>query len=206
MKHDIQNIEQYLSKVKRAVTETFSLIDAYLDLMRYPPRPAFTSPKQEEELKPIIEERLKRDIEYVDNLYSERFLSGSILQFAYAGIKTFSDKREVPSSYSDITDIKKANQFIIGREIDDLHIGLIVFIGRNQWAYHWDKKLNEPNVSLFKRLATWYSPSSVKYYTNSYYDLDNESVEIFASNLLFLINWHKYEDFEKDMLEMAKEF
>jgi len=55
-------------------------------------------------------------------------------------------------------------------------------------------------------LATWYSPSSVKYYTNSYYDLDNESVEIFASNLLFLINWHKYEDFEKDMLEMAKEF
>jgi len=206
VKEDIQNIEHYLVKVKRAVAETFSLIDSYLDLLRYPPRLVYTSEEQREELKPIIEERLKRDDEYVDNLYSERFLCGSILQFAFAGIKRFSKKREIPNSYFDIPEMKKASQFIIGKEIDDLHIGLIIFIGRNQWAHHWDKNLIEPNVSLFRRLATWHSPTFDKYYTNSFYDLDNDSVEIFASNLLYLLNWHKYEDFEKDMIEMAKEF
>ena len=46
MKGEITNINQYLNKVKLSVTQTFNLIDSYLDLLRYPPRPGYTSEEQ----------------------------------------------------------------------------------------------------------------------------------------------------------------
>ena len=188
------------------MTQTFNLIESYLDLLRYPKRPGYKSEEQRKKLEPTINERLRRDDEYVENLYSKRFLAGSIIQFAFAGIERFSSPKKIPDNYKTIPKIKNAAKFIIGREIDEIHIGLIIYIGRNQWAHHWDKELREPNISLFNKLANWYSPTYKKYFVNSFYDLTNESVEIFASNLLYLLGWQKFEDFEKDMSEMLKDF
>jgi hypothetical protein len=83
---------------------------------------------------------------------------------------------------------------------------LIIYIGRNQWAHHWEKELKGPSITLFDRLTTWYSVNFNKYYRNPFYDLHNENVDIYAANLLHLMNWNQFEDFEKDLLEMAKDF
>lgn len=206
MRGDIRDIDTYLRKVKKSVTETFSLIHSYNDILDWETDTSFKDDAEYEERKEEIERALRREDEYVENIFSQNFLSGTILQFAYAGIKRFSKNINIPPQYRDIQSIKNASQFIIGREIEDIHIGLIIYIGRNQWAHHWEKKLNEPNVSLFDRLATWYSVTFNKYYKSPFYDLRNEHVDIFASNLLHLIDWSGFEDFEKDMLEMAKGF
>lgn len=206
MHGDIKDIETYIRKVKKSVTETFSLIHSYNDILDWETDTSFKDDAEYEERKEEIDRALRREDEYVENIFSQNFLSGTILQFAYAGIKRFSRKSYTPPKYLDIKSIKNANQFIVGREIEDIHIGLIIYIGRNQWAHHWEKELKEPNITLFERLATWYSVTFNKYYRSPFYDLQNENVDIFASNLLHLMNWRGFEDFEKDMLEMAKEF
>lgn len=214
----MEQIKDYLLKTKSAVQKIFEAYNSYLELMRIPQRPAFfslgdldsienklTYEKWQIENKEVLDERRRKDDEFVFELFARSMLGGAILQFAYNGIKIFSNNNKVPEEFRNLIQTHSiAAKFCIGRLIDDLPIGLIIFAGRNQSMHYDEKDLKEPSKTVFSRLANWYSPKFKKWFTNSYYDLNNENIIHYADNILFKLGWSEYIFYEKDMLEILQ--
>jgi hypothetical protein len=215
----MEQFKDYLSKTKSAVQKVFEAYDSYLDLLRYPERPIFPflgNPDSEEnkraykiwheENKAMLEERYRRDNKYVFEMFAKSALAGTILQFAYHGICLFSKNKIVPPNFNNIIKPKsKAVKFCIGRLIDDIPVGLIIFAGRNQAMHFEDKYLKEPSRTVFNKLANWYSPNFNKWFINDYYDLNNPDIMHYAGNILYKLGWEGYVDYESDMLEMLQD-
>lgn len=214
----MEQVKDYLSKTKSAVQKVFEAYNSYLDLMRIPQRPVFFGwgdfhseenksayVKWLIENKAALEERHRRDDEFVFELFARSTLAGTILQFSYNGIKIFSKNDVVPENFNNVI---KANstpaKFCIGRLIDETPIGLIIYAGRNQAMHFDDKDLNEPSRTVFNRLANWYGPTSKKWFINDNYDLDNDQIIHYAGNILYKLGWSDYIFYEQDMLEMLQ--
>ena len=214
----MEQIQDYLSKTKSAVQKVFEAYNSYLELIEVPKRPGFFfwgDPDSEEnkrvyakwriENKEVLEERHRRDEEFVFELFAKSTLAGTILQFAFNGINIFSKNNNIPASFNNIIKPNsKPSKFCIGRLIDDIPIGLIIYAGRNQAMHFDDKNLNELNKTVFNKLANWYSPTFKKWYVNDYYDLDNDNIIHYAGNILYKLEWSEYVDYEQDMLSMLQ--
>lgn len=214
----MEHIKDYLTKTKSAVQKVFEAYNSYLDLMKFPQRPGFFfwgDPDSEEnkkayenwrlENKEVLEERHRRDDEFAFELFARSALAGTILQFAYNGIKIFSTNNFVPESFKNLI---KANstpaKFCIGRLVEDIPVGLIIYAGRNQAMHFDDKDLNEPSKTVFNKLANWYSPTFKKWFVDSYYDLNNGQIIHYAGNILYKLGLSEYVFYEQDVLEMLQ--
>lgn len=214
----MEQIQEYLSKTKSAVQKIYEAYNSYYELMRIPERPSFFivgDPDSEEnriaykkwqtENKEVLEERHKRDNEFAFEFLARSTLCGSILQFAYNGIKILSKNNSVPDDFKEIIKPKSIPaKFCIGRIIDDIPLGLIVYAGRNQAMHYDENDLKEPNKTVFYKLANWYSPTFNKWFVNSYYDLTDKNVIHYAENILYKLEWLHYDLYENDMIEMLK--
>lgn len=214
----MEQIQEYLLKTKSAVQKIYEAYNSYYELMKIPERPSFFTlgnPDSEEnkiayekwqiENKEVLEERRKRDNEFAFEFFAGSTLCGSILQFAYNGIKILSNNNSVPNDFKEI--IKPNSipaKFCIGRIIDDIPLGLIVYAGRNQAMHYDESDLKEPSKTVFYKLANWYSPTFNKWFVNSYYDLNDKNVIHYAENILYKLEWLDYALYEKDMIEMLK--
>lgn len=212
----MKDITDYLKQTKSAVEKLYDAYYSYLELIKYPRRPILTfsgDPDSEENIsayeiwqeknKEIIQERNKRDDEFAFEAFARSTLAGSILQISYHGIKLFSTNESVPSDFDGVIKRRKlVAKFCIGRLIDNIPLGLIVYAGRNQAMHYDEDNLQEPSKTVFYKLANWYSPRFKKWFVNSYYDLTYEHKTHYADNILYKLDWTNYYQYEKDMIEM----
>jgi hypothetical protein len=157
------------------------------------------------ENKLLLEERAKRDNEFAAEVFAMATLSGAILQFAFMGIKLFSQHTQPHPKYIELIPTNhEVAKFCIGREIDEIPLGLIVYAGRNQ-AHHYNEKCyNKITERVFHDLANWYSPTFRKTYIDNYYDLSNPSVVNFATHILGKLDWQNYDLYEKELITLLK--
>ncbi len=184
--------------------------------MKYPERPSFhywgdfNSEENQKiyrtwvkENSNVLEERHNRDNEYAFSFFSRSNLSGCILQFAFKAIELFSSRGNTPPELAHLIKKYNAEKFCIGRIVDNLPIGLIVYAGRNQ-SVHFNNLSNKLNIEIFNKIAHWYSERFNKWYINSYYDLKNEDLIHYGENILFKLEWFSYEKYEQDIKEMLE--
>lgn len=214
----MEKIEDYLSQTKSALIKIFEAYYSYYELLQNPARPMFTYPgdfeseetkiafdKWQIENKEILEERHQRDNKFAFEFLARSMLCGSILQFAYNGIKIFSNNVLVPEEFKNIIKPNSVPaKFCIGRSIEEIPIGLIIYAGRNQAMHYEEDNLKEPNKTIFYKLANWYSEKFKKWYVNSYFDLNDKNIVHYAENILYKLEWLDYYRYEKDVLEMLK--
>jgi hypothetical protein len=150
-------------------------------------------------------QRAKRDDEFASETFAIATLSGAILQFAYMAIELDSKNTESFAKYIDlIPNNHKVAKFCIGRVINEVPLGLIVYTGRNQAHHYDDKSYNRITEQVFHDLANWYSPTFGKHYINDYYDLSNLRMVIFTTNIIWKLNWQNYHSYEKELIELLK--
>jgi hypothetical protein len=213
----VDSITTYLSKTKSAVQKLFDAINSYYAVLYYPPRPAFAVwgdddnirntayAKWREQNKELIEERLRYDNEFSAETFAMTTLCGSVLQFAYMGIKLFSNNSNIPSNFSTI--IKHgsvAEKFCIGRSIDNVPVGLIIYAGRNQSHHYDERNYREPTQEVFKLLSNWYSPTFKKEFIHDCFDLNNPRITNFAEHILDKLQWQVYSNYESEMLAILE--
>ncbi len=212
----MKQIQDYILKTKSAVQRLYEAYYSYYELMEVPERPVFTfwgEPDSEEnkiayekwqkENQEILQERHKRDNEFAFEYFARSTLCGSILQFAYNGIKLFSSNSMIPNDFQEVIRPKSiAAKFCVGKLIDNIPIGLIVFAGRNQAMHYDDDNLKEPSKTVFNKLANWYSPTFKKWFVSPYFDLNDKNLIHYAENILYKLEWLNYNMYEKDLMQL----
>lgn len=211
---------EYLNQTEHASKSLFSAIGEYKDLIRLsvPPGTTFRHNGEEGGFEKQFEawrnqSHVKEQHEVADyareefrgQLFSMHVISGSILQIACKAIELFSKHETSQDQYSELfTDcskgqIKNASKFCIGREIQGIPIGLIIFAGRNQYNHiEAGSSLNQLNKNIFNRIA------DKDDYINPSFDLDNEGITSYSSNIRSHIGWSNYENYYDDMFLLMK--
>ncbi len=214
----MNDVKEYLSRTKSAVSKLFESYNSYWELLENPKRPAFTCwgdfeseenikayEKWREENNSIFEERLKRDNEYAYEYFARSALLGTVIQFEFWGINKFSNNEIITKEFADIikTD-STTRKFCIGRLYDNIPIGLIIYAGRNQSTHFDDEKFNQVTTRVFELLTNFYSPTFKKWYKSDYFDLGNQNVINYAENITYILGWRNYENYENDLLKMLQ--
>ncbi|MCF8241361.1 MAG: hypothetical protein K9J16_08230 [Melioribacteraceae bacterium] len=214
----MNNLEEYISKTKSAVTKLFEAYNSYWELMYSPERPSFHfwgDPESEENKKAyeewrkennsILELRAQRDNEFAFEYFARSTLLGTVLQFGFWGIEKFSKNETVAKGFEDIIDANsKALKFCIGRTYENIPIGLIIYAGRNQSTHFDDKKYRKVTARVFEKLTNYYSPTFKKWYKSDYFDLENPNVINYSENITHILGWRSYSIYEKDLIEMLQ--
>lgn len=208
------NIDQYLSESEHAVRQLFDGIDYYKKILDETPTPVFvtTVPFDDEDSwksefekwqtnnDAEIDESLRKQREYLGLSFSKATLCGSILQIASMAIEQNSTNNMPPVSCNLFINLgQKAVKHCIGRDVRGLPLGIVIYAGRNQYN-HWDDHApHKITKEVFDTLAFGHDYGSFK---DPAFDLDNPKLEIYSHNILALIEWYKYEDYEKDLKVM----
>ena len=205
---------EYINETKHAMTQLFEGIAIYRTLLNEIPKPVFVSStgfEDEEsrksaldawyeENKDEIEASRQKSREYFGLSFSNATLCGSILQIASMGIESFSNNSDIPDSCKEfIIQGQKAVKHCIGRELNGLPIGIIIYAARNQYNHWDDPKPHKITQSVFDALALSHEFGSVK---DPVFDLSNESLSIYSHNILGLLNWRTYTDYETDIYDL----
>ncbi len=147
-----------------------------------------------------IQEARAKTTAYLGLTFSIATLSGAVLQIAYMGIKLFSQNDKMPelcaSLLDQCKDTRKIAPFCIGREVFGLPIGIIIYAGRNQYN-HWNTPLRQLNESVFACLTHHYDLA---------FDLKNPHLKTLSHNILSVLEWRSYEDYDKDMRVLCNSF
>lgn len=134
---------------------------------------------------------------YLAGIFAHATICGSILQVAHMAISKFS---KYDGECLVLTNEYK--RFGIGRKVNNIPLGLVIYAGRNQYN-HWDEDAKPKTKEIFDLIST-------KNYTQTYkdpcFDLECPKIKIYSHNILGLIGWQTYEDYEKDMIDMLSEF
>lgn len=135
--------------------------------------------------------------EYLARVFAHATICGSILQVAHMGISKFS---KYDGECLVLTG--EHRRFGIGREINNIPLGLVIYAGRNQYN-HWEENANKRTKEIFDLIAT---KNGTLDYKDPCFDLEYEKLKIYSHNILGLIGWETFEDYESDMLDMLSEF
>jgi hypothetical protein len=208
----MDTIEEYLDKVESAITTYLNGFYEYNKILSERDIPAFyyasnddgknklEYEKWHKEHEKEIEADISLQNKYVAELFAMSTFSGAILQLAYLGINLFSNNKTIHPILNDIKNNSKYSRYCIGRIEHGLPIGLVILAGRNLYNHIDDQELRQPNIINFNTL----SGKSFEKYTNSYYDLENKQPHNIVSNLMYLLGWFEFVDFQSDMLGMLK--
>ena len=213
MSTSLETPAEFLDRTASAVHHLFVGIDAYMAILRNARPPALVGSYQnEEERNQALSQWMKQKADDIQkSLDSERAflaqkiafasLCGSVLQIAATGIRLYSTNATIPKSFSEVIKPESlAARYCVGRELRDVPLGLIVYAGRNQYNHLDDGELREPNSTIFERLATRHNYGvGIR---DPAFDLREDLVWNYASNVTSLIGWRGYDAYEGDMRSM----
>lgn len=202
---------EYIKESEHAVRQLFDGVAYYRRILQEMPKPVFVSSisfenkdswneafsKWYEDNKGDIERSREKSREYFGLSFSNATLCGSILQIASMAIDSFSKNEEVPESCRGFVNLgQKAVRSCIGREVRGLPVGIVIYAARNQYN-HWD----DPNPhritqAVFDALALGHGHGPVR---DPAFDLSNPKLDIYSHNILALLEWSTYEDYETDV-------
>jgi hypothetical protein len=128
-------------------------------------------------------------------------LCGAVLQVAAKAIEVYSANTAIPGSVAHIvkTGNKTARPFCIGRQINGVPMGLIVFAGRNQHTHYNEAKLHPVNVAVFREISLFETTSTGHELRDPAFDLRNPKLVSFAANVTALLGWRSYDQYIADM-------
>lgn len=212
------NSEQYLSQTEHAVTSMFDSIAHYSELIKIslPPVKAIRHNGEADEFERKYKEwRSKPEVqqefdvaeyarnEYRANLFSMHVISGSILQIACKAIELYSNNTECDDSFVYLYEgckprtKEKLVKFAIGRAVRNVPAGLIIYAGRNQYNHLEEQgDLRKINRNIFEALAKNHDYGD---FLDPPFDLDNESIISYSSNIRSLLSWDSYSKYISDM-------
>ena len=214
----MQNAAEYLDKTRSAAAKLFEGIDSYLMLLRKHPTTFVSSYTSKEDYQKKfdawkkenhsqIQAGLEAQKEYLGESFAQATLCGSILQIAAKAIECYSNNTHIPEEWTPfIRPGNKAVAFCTGKLIRGVPLGLVIYAARNQHTHFEDQAIREPNVEVFRRLASNYGNVGIS--TNSFvdpaFDLGTKSITSFANNITALINWRSLQTYEADMRELLQ--
>lgn len=211
----MQSSIEYLDKTESAMRKLFEGIDSYYAPLRRSQTLAFVSSTEDDEERQVeLESWLSHNRsaitasfvdqrEFVAESFAQATLCGAVLQIASKAIEIFSVNAIVTSGWeSAIGENKNAVKFCYGRSVRGVPLGLVVYAARNQHTHFKDKKLHEPSNAVFNRLAARRSCDPEMAYRDPAFDLANDRLVSYASNIMNLIGWNTYESYEQDIRSM----
>ncbi len=142
--------------------------------------------------------------EYQASLFSMHVISGSILQIACKYIELYSTKTEFDEDIKYLYEgckpraISKLAKYAVGDKLRGVPIGLIIYSGRNQYNHIEEngELTNVVNINVFRALATNHEYGD---FTDPAFDLNNDSIIAYSSNIRALLGWDNYSRFLGDM-------
>lgn len=212
MRGRLQSAE-YLRETESAVRNLFENLEQYHAILKKIKYPGFVSAytsmedsdvafkKWQRKNRAAYKRASERQRQYLGYRFSIGTLCGAILQIAHMGISLYSKNKAVPPELSSI--IKpgsKAVCFCTGRPVREVPIGLIIYAGRNQYAHFDEEHLKNPvNEWVFNTLATKHGIKSAEKFKDPAFDLSNERILIYSSNVLPILGWDNYDPYLADM-------
>ena len=150
-----------------------------------------------------IDIKLETFDKYFGFNFSKATLCGSLLQIAFMGIEMYSKNTEIPDDIKTIINSSnnyKIQKFCIGRRVQNIPIGLLIYGGRNQYN-HWDEeKLNPINEQIFDILNQIYSDDMS---FDMVYELNYSDRTIKAHHIVMHeLGWFDYDSYFRDMVEL----
>jgi hypothetical protein len=211
----MQTAIDYLDKTESAMRKLFEGIDSYMTPLRRSSSVCFVSSTVDDEDRRVeqetwlsvnkgaIAESFQTQREFVAESFAQAALCGAVLQIAAKAIEMYSVVKEAPPEWASVIgDKNKAVHFCYGRPIRGVPLGLVIYAGRNQHTHFQDKKLHEPNNTVFERLSSRNDDGRDLTYHDPAYDLLNNSNISFANNIMCLLGWDNYETYRADILTM----
>jgi len=208
---------KYVKEITHAAKQLFEGLSYYHKYLTAIETPIFTTMYDDEaeferKYKEWAKKNRKKLKEYDKNLQkyfgyaiSKAALCGAILQIAFTGMKLHArPRKKVPASCKAIFKGKEnseAKKYCIGRMVHDIPMGLIIYAARNQYSHMDDKVYNPVTTNVFEHLTTFGTGGK---YRNPQFDLQVRKKEIYADNVLAILEWDNLETFLKDMKEMLK--
>lgn len=196
-------------RTETAVRKIFEGVEVYTNLLRPISNLTFICGEQDVAKKQALyeewairngealESSFAAQREYWQQAFAMATLCGAVLQIAAKAIECFSNNSHLSTSLEPIVGRSKtAVPFCIGREVNGMPIGLIIFAGRNQHTHFNDEKLAAVNTAVFKVLA---KSSNRSHPQDPAFDLENPLIESFASNVTGLLEWRSYEKYASDL-------
>ncbi|GHE91488.1 hypothetical protein GCM10011501_21080 [Thalassotalea profundi] len=209
--------EAYLEQTEDAVRKMFQVVQEYRELfrsslspvavLRYSNEEDFDEEYEKWRSSPEIEKKFaaaqlaKEELD--GKLFSLHVVAGSILQIAYQAIAMYQDEQELEERYQNLLDgMRKvgngAKKFFAGRDVRNVPLGLVVFAGRNQYN-HLDagSDLMVLNRNIFRALSHY---EKEEYnYVNPAFDLQNDNLLSYSSNILSALEWDSFEQYQSDI-------
>lgn len=211
----MQTAAEYLRRTESATRTLFDGIESYVAVLKLAPPPVFAGSFSGDmdhrvaleqwftENEEQVRLSLKAQREYSAESFALSTLSGCLLQVAAMGIQWFSSNTKIPPDFEGvIKPSSKPSAFCIGRQIRAVPIGLIIYAGRNQFAHLDETTLREPSVTIFERLASEHGYPTDTPFRDPAFDLANEQLINFSSNLISLMGWRSYDSYSGDMSEL----
>jgi hypothetical protein len=209
----MDTIADYLSKTESATRKLFDGVAEYIDILKKAHAPVFLSStldaeEREKEFETWVEnnkDEIRKSFEaqncFVDESFAMAALCGSILQLSAMAIQKYSKNTGVSAGLEDLMAAgSKPAKFCMGRLERGIPIGLIIYAGRNQFNHFDDEQLLEPSKTIFERLCEIESfENKGTFYRDPAFDLTNDRVVNFASNITALLGWRSYDDYSNDM-------
>lgn len=205
----MHSADEYISRTESAVRGFFESVDSYVSKLKRASIPVLVSDTEPStaELEAWLQDnaaaleavrRAQRD--YFDESFALATVCGSILQVAAKALERFSKHATVPADWEEVVNPGYA-RYCVGRRVRGVPLGLVVLAGRNQHMHFQDDHpLREPNVGVFKRLASFdgrYGESVV----DPAFDLSSGMLVSFAHNITGLLGWRSYDAYKRDVTE-----
>lgn len=213
----MQRFQEYLTKTEAATRVLLSGVDEYRKMLREAAElSTFTTSHRgfddfEAQRAKWLDENAEK-IARADFLYSNYFaesfsqatLCGSILQIASKAIEMFSANDSISPEVEAIVGRQDhIKLYCTGRKVRGLPIGLIIYAGRNQHMHFEDDLLRPAARKIFEHLATAWDPEGqVK---DPAFDPQNPKLYSLAHNIVGLLGWKTYADFDRDLTDMLGE-
>jgi hypothetical protein len=209
--------EAYIEQTEDAVRRMFEVVFEYRELFKSSLSPVAVIRHSNEEdfdqeyakwrSTPKVEKQFasaqtaKEELD--GKLFSLHVIAGSILQIAYQAIAMYLDEQELEEKYQNLLDGMKrvstgAKKFFGGRDVRNVPLGLVVFAGRNQYN-HLDagSDLMILNRNIFRALSH-YEKEEFNF-VNPAFDLQNDYLLSYSSNILSALEWDSFEQYQKDI-------
>jgi hypothetical protein len=208
-------LREYINETEWAIKSIFDGINQYHAMLKDIKHPGYVFTAEDDiERDKLIKEWSEKNKDEINRyLMKQRELSGyrfgfstlcgSILQIAYMGIKQFSDNHENVCCYPEpIGKNKITKKFCIGRKVRKVHIGLIIFAGRNQYNHLDEEILNPANKIIFDMIALNHGIKGAEGIKDPAFDLESNTIYNYAHNIIFILGWRSYDNYYKDMVDI----